>query len=444
MNQENEEQNTESITVAFPSSPLISARFNEESDSICGCNDELGRPCESCDAIKKTVNENWCFKWLRQLQDYEACLESEKAESDRQVHLMVDHTDDKVINLRHKLAFLQTQTVSSDSSIEGKTFTFMIYVCISFQPAWTIIEKIKNQAELHAVNFSNILQKERLAERNQQNSAAVIGAMAVHGKKELVGFVEAHINKLLRTLYHKIHAEEKIDSPSSFKDVERQWFITLYAPQRAAQAVSQKELNVVGPLGERPLHVAALAKYRFGAIDFEGRGNYFAEGVGNGIKKYISDPPNKEAAWKDVTMPYGKDYCAAVGDFIKRRKISTETKSKDWGEHWEVMAPDSSARVKIEAPNPPFWDDLSGWYCRHLQQRKFFAISKTYSNMLVTRGLYEGETILFPFIAENDDRMVRWLLDKEDKLLEGSRDTQKDALPLTVAQGAQPAEKAPR
>ncbi len=70
--------------------------------------------CKTCNEIEKEGNRPWCFEWLRQLKDYEACLETEKAERDRQVRLMVDHTDDEIIDIRYKLAILQTQTVRSD------------------------------------------------------------------------------------------------------------------------------------------------------------------------------------------------------------------------------------------------------------------------------------------------------------------------------------------
>ncbi len=144
------------------------------------------------------------------------------------------------------------------------------------------------------------------------------------------------------------------------------------------------------------MHVCALSRYRFGTVDFEEQGNYFAEGVEKGIKKFVAQLIEK-GAWDEVTMPYGKDYCAAVGDFIKRGN-----------KEWKVYS-------NIESPAPPFWDDLNEWYKNHLMPRPVFTISKKYSEMLVTRGLYEGETILFPFIAENNVHMVSWLLSKEDE-----------------------------
>jgi hypothetical protein len=78
----------------------------------CGLKD-----CALCETIRKTIREqsggdDWCFEWLRHLKDFE---ESEElAERDRQVLLMVDHTDNEVSHIRSKLAILQTQTVNHE------------------------------------------------------------------------------------------------------------------------------------------------------------------------------------------------------------------------------------------------------------------------------------------------------------------------------------------
>jgi hypothetical protein len=314
---------------------------------------------------------------------------------------------------------------------------------------------------MHAVDYLNALQKETFS--NTRNSLTGISGidtethiktMAIEFQAHLVGFVEAHICKMLRTLYEQIGKEEdKLaqEAPAhSFEGVERQWFSKLYRvpvtsheeqqpqeqpqtvvtgnqlPQstvtgdqqlQAASTVGQQPhavatmeqqperctIAVVGPLGERPLHVCALSKYRFGAVDFEGQGNYFAEGIEKGIQAYINGVMVTKHAWKEVTRPYGKDYCAAVGDFIRRN----DEKNKEGGK-----LKDEDPWTKD--PNPPFWVELKRWYSKHFEQRILFNISKKYSEMLVTRGLYEGETILLPFIAEHDERMVGWLLDTEE------------------------------
>ena len=73
-----------------------------------------------CDEIENESNKS-CFTWLRNLADHSACLETEKAESDRQVRLMIDYTDDQVIDIRSKLAVIQTQTVRIAHSVEEQT-----------------------------------------------------------------------------------------------------------------------------------------------------------------------------------------------------------------------------------------------------------------------------------------------------------------------------------
>jgi hypothetical protein len=67
--------------------------------------------CALCDMMKKRINEyDWCFEWLRHLKDFEAS--QELAEKDRQVILMVKHSDNEVRHIRSRLAVLQTQTAS--------------------------------------------------------------------------------------------------------------------------------------------------------------------------------------------------------------------------------------------------------------------------------------------------------------------------------------------
>ncbi len=85
--------------------------MSNEIASICECKENQTEPCETCEEIKKANKERWCFEWLSGLKDYSTCLETEKAERDRQVRLMVDHADEKTIDIRYRLAILQTQTV---------------------------------------------------------------------------------------------------------------------------------------------------------------------------------------------------------------------------------------------------------------------------------------------------------------------------------------------
>ncbi len=263
------------------------------------------------------------------------------------------------------------------------------------------------------MQYSNQLQKIMF----EHDIATIPDAMVLQNKNHLVNFVQEHITKMLHTLYQQIDKMESNQcaevSTDDFESVERHWFVNLYGDPVGNSP--HKRFTVVGPLGERPLHVCALSKCRFGAIDFERRGNYFAEGVEEGIKSYIQSQRATKKVLENVTIPYGKDYCAAVGDFIKR-KHPDDT--------------DSCEKIEWDLPtieDPPFWDELKDWCYQRLKPRNCLDISKEYSEMLVTRGLYEGETILFPFIAENDEHMVSWLLDKEDETLQDLNDKQ---LPL--------------
>ncbi len=69
--------------------------------------------CELCTTINAEANVGWCFEWLRQLKDFEES--QDLAEKERQVLLMVDHTDNEVRHIRSKLARLQTQTVNCNT-----------------------------------------------------------------------------------------------------------------------------------------------------------------------------------------------------------------------------------------------------------------------------------------------------------------------------------------
>jgi hypothetical protein len=50
-----------------------------------------------------------------------------------------------------------------------------------------------------------------------------------------------------------------------------------FAPARGRPR--RRAINIVGPMGERPLHVCSLSAHRFGGTDFEGEGNYMAQGI---------------------------------------------------------------------------------------------------------------------------------------------------------------------
>ena len=83
--------------------------------------------------------------------------------------------------------------------------------------------------------------------------------------------------------------------------------------------------------------------------------------------------------------------------------------------------------------SPPFWRDLLKWYRKRIPQPKGpphpkqdnhppfeQSIVKPSSEdqhilALVTRGLYEGESILFPLIAGKKNALLQWLLKRDSE-----------------------------
>ena len=105
----------------------------------------------------------------------------------------------------------------------------------------------------------------------------------------LVNFVQNHVEIMLRKLYLDIiEVEAEISKPLSnstgpFRNmVERKWLKLLYSE-------SDGHVRIVGPLGERPLHVCAIAADRFRHVDFQGMGNYVATGIVEGILAFAKN-----------------------------------------------------------------------------------------------------------------------------------------------------------
>ena len=284
---------------------------------------------------------------------------------------------------------------------------------------------------------------------------------------EIVRFVQDHVFKILSELYEHIDREESYlrgigigkseangeqSKPSSPQhERARNWFKLIYAnkkvverpssaPNEKHDSSSGKQLNkmsedsrikVVGPVGERPLHVCALSIHRFGDIAFGGGEDCFKKGVMYGMIKYIEQRSAEERLqaglvtsriWEEVQTPYSKDYCAALGAFLVTNGIED---------------PDSIRLLKSSDPQirkygkslfqaqglPPYFVEVFRWSAMHLKPTKFVNISSSFSKDLVTVGLYEGETILYPLIAGNDEAIIQWLLGKERKALIPSKDS---------------------
>jgi hypothetical protein len=145
--------------------------------------------------------------------------------------------------------------------------------------------------------------------------------------------------------------------------------------------------RIVGPVGERPLHVCFLRANEFQLKSEKDIRN----GILAGAKKYIDSKGSEAAA------PYGKDYCAAVGNRVVFQKKKNS------------LGTDSSAL------SPPYYRFLSGWanqtFCPAKDDSDSFYRERAYdSEKLVTTGLYEGETVLYFSITSRDLESVEWLL----------------------------------
>ncbi len=206
-------------------------------------------------------------------------------------------------------------------------------------------------------------------------------------------FVGTHVMHVLEKLYDQLHLEEANPEPKVAG--KGSWMRHLYPDGR-----------IPGPLGERPLHVCALmaARFRLGGSDTGVYGVQIADGIVQGIKTFHesgdSNRQNSDSKQQselraakrqsEVRAAYGKDYVAAVGTL--------------------VMKVPSVSQVKLM----PFMEDLIEW-CdtkNHvsLNQDDPDFHRKYHINVMLRMGLYEGETLFFPFIASGDDKAVKWLI----------------------------------
>ena len=162
---------------------------------------------------------------------------------------------------------------------------------------------------------------------------------------------------------------------------------------------------IVGPLGERPLHVCALMAARFRG-EIEDYGIQIADGIIDGMKEFLE---MENGRWKDeVRSPYGRDYVAAVGYCIHNRKTTT----KDVGGLEDYIN-------ELFLNGLPLTKVLVEWYIRRLQNvsdRLKSPRYKKHTDAMVLKGLYEGETILYPLIASGDENAVWWLLSLEEHM----------------------------
>jgi hypothetical protein len=230
-------------------------------------------------------------------------------------------------------------------------------------------------------------------------------------EKETIRVLSENVKQLLIDLYSELEKEEEkeeenapAEPASEFKKLVRE----LYSE------IDQKKTRLVGPVGERPIHVCAIlaARYR---IEVENHGISISEGIIQGMKMFLEDKENQRFTAEE----FGKDYCAAVCNLLRVKA---------------VRFPDHDINLKL-----PLFNYLKHWYSYRVSTpikvvQNGVSTGASTSNIqadkasepldhpgdyggeddhveaIVLRGLYEGETIIYPFVASNDERALRWLL----------------------------------
>jgi hypothetical protein len=216
--------------------------------------------------------------------------------------------------------------------------------------------------------------------------------------------------------FEKLRSSEEgcFDKEFDNLDLEKKWYWHLY-----------KECGpVVGPVGERPLHVCCLNAFRSESVHFEGSGGrYVSQGILKGMMEFIKcltsgkspaidvsqnseaekmiekwmkhvNDPGKQIG-KEVIATYGKDYCAVVGTFL------LNDSTRNWDDTKTFL--------------PPFWRQICKWKTAHLQSLGTYCCrahggSELFAKLLVSAGMYEGETILLPLIANRAADKIKELL----------------------------------
>ena len=169
-----------------------------------------------------------------------------------------------------------------------------------------------------------------------------------------------------------------------------QWIDKIYFQNRRYR-------KIVGPVGERPIHVCFLFanmfsihdKIRKGILDAVKSFVHFSACQVSQLKVPCSIIP-QGYCFAELKVPYGKDYCAALGTIICSNGLS-----------------------QMRENTPPFSRLLEKWVRDHNAKTHIEGESESAldSRVLVTAGLYEGETVLHFPITSKDLDTVNWLLD---------------------------------
>ncbi len=239
-------------------------------------------------------------------------------------------------------------------------------------------------------------------DKKQEDSAVRNSFIRNRLEHDITQMVACSVLSVLKALYTQLDDEEKRDNETETSPEHRTNGEEARSSFRKCMKVLYLDEAIVGPLGERPLHVCALMAARFRG-EPEKCGIQIAEGIVEGMEQFLRF---EEGRWKhEVYSQYGKDYIAAVGSFIDNF-AAKKTEFQDWENHLREGI-NSEALPKTL----PMIEDLMQWYNQRLDRRPK-SNNKRYRHIrcMVVKGLYEGETLLFPFIASGNVEAVRWLL----------------------------------
>ena len=239
------------------------------------------------------------------------------------------------------------------------------------------LTKINSDEEM--IKYARIFENKKTA--RETTSAC----LKMHLEIEIVGMVKEAVCYLLDKLYKNLRNPE-------FPDKWEYCYRRLYP-----KCDSAREISPVGPVGERPIHVCALlaARYRASSLELSETGlhisngmvqGYVAQGIVQGMKRFLDSDDWKHEAWK----PYGKDYCAALASYFHKNE-------------------------KVEEFPIPFMKEIKQWYDERKNPANLLPGDDNHIRAITLNGLYEGETILFPFVASGNLDAVDWLLNPKEK-----------------------------
>ena len=349
-------------------------------------------------------DKKWMYNWVQQLKEYEIVERCRYGRSDDASH---SDLDDFVVKVRERLGQLQTQMVIYlfSSPYKGLTKSFG-------QPAWVILETIADNAHRMALEMEATLDETDDSEKSDSETLSDFARKIEQKVKFSVdknkdedissckikiiqhhisrNFVSRQVLRMLAELYGHLEVEEK-------KIVERNINYEQRGEWSPYMAVDDKIL-LIGPVGERPIHVCALlaARYR---LEDEGKKAYIADGIVEAIQDYLTSHRS------ELHVPYGKDYVAFVTNMLETK----ETHGNDYVAFVTNILLNKNPPRSIPAP---FLGEIGKWYKTRQNKHSNSDKANRHQKAILNNGLYEGETIIYPFIASNDVAAVKWIVNE--------------------------------